>query len=52
MTLMNDPNTPWHYSEGVLFKAGGTPRTIVNPANLKPEGRIAVRSGGEVAFVS
>ena len=51
MTLMNDPNTPWHYSEGVLFKAGGTPRTIVNPANLKPEGRIADATPEEIERV-
>jgi len=51
MTLMNDPNTPWHYSEGVVFKAGGTPRTIVNPANLKPEGRIADATPEEIERV-
>jgi acyl-CoA reductase-like NAD-dependent aldehyde dehydrogenase len=51
MTLMTVPMTPWHYADGSLFAAEGTPRDILNPANLELEGRIADATTAEIETV-
>lgn len=50
-SLMGDVQTAWHYKDASLSPAQGSPRDIINPANLRVEGRLADATPDEIEQV-
>jgi acyl-CoA reductase-like NAD-dependent aldehyde dehydrogenase len=48
MTLLDRPDTPYHYCEGSLLEAKGLARAVHNPASLEVEGQIADATPAEI----